>query len=258
MTFTYSVKVRKDGIPRIGRDARTLEEVRDHLLKNRNIVIRSLKTPCWEWTGLKGKSGYGAVFFRGKIWRTHRLSWFIKHGKIPDKIEICHDCDNPPCLNPAHLFMGTHLENMQNAKHKKRLVSHQGEDHGCSKLNEKQVTEIRSRYVANTNSVHILAKEFKVSKSTILLIATNRIWKHIPMPKEPSIARKKKIIRENGFKALFGSDHCNAKLDDETVKRIRADYASGIGGHGFLAKKFGVHKCTIQCVVTRKTWKHVC
>lgn len=95
-------------------------------------------------------------------------------------MEVCHHCDTPACWNPDHLFVGTHKDNMRDAYSKNRVPARIGEDHGCHKLTEDQVIEIRNRYVPRTDSRHVLAKEFGVSHSLIYLIASRQIWKHLP------------------------------------------------------------------------------
>jgi len=74
---------------------------------------------CWIWTGATVKK-YGEFAFEGKIQSTHRVSWQIHFGTIPDGMDVLHHCDNPPCINPKHLFLGTHSDNMQDAKRKGR------------------------------------------------------------------------------------------------------------------------------------------
>lgn len=85
---------------------------------------RTIKTDsgCWEWQGFvhKPPRAYGDTSYRGKSWRTHRLMYFLHHGPIAPKIEICHSCDNQRCINPAHLWAGTKFDNMRDCGQKKR------------------------------------------------------------------------------------------------------------------------------------------
>lgn len=79
-------------------------------------------TGCWIWQGFihKPPRNYGETYCRGKKWRTHRLMYRLKHGPIPDGMLVMHTCDNPPCCNPDHLRLGTHLENMRECREKDR------------------------------------------------------------------------------------------------------------------------------------------
>lgn len=68
---------------------------------------------CWEWVGSKRDYGYGQVYFKGKPARkAHRVAWELTHGPIPEGLDVLHDCDNPSCINPSHLHLGTHQQNM--------------------------------------------------------------------------------------------------------------------------------------------------
>lgn len=123
------------------------------------------KTPngCWLWKASFDECGYGHIKVRGKERRSPRVSWFLYKGSWP-KQQILHRCDNRACVNPEHLFEGTHLENMQDKKKKGRA---------SKKLTEAIVRDIRT----SEEPIDVLATRFGVSKSTINHVRSRRTWK---------------------------------------------------------------------------------
>lgn len=91
---------------------------------------------CWNWIGGGFNTGYGAFKIEGKQTTAHRASWTLHFGKIPDGLLICHKCDNRRCVNPAHLFLGTHRDNSQDALKKGRLKSHPKDNVACIRGHE--------------------------------------------------------------------------------------------------------------------------
>jgi hypothetical protein len=128
---------------------------------------------CWVWTAGKIQ-GYGSFSQDNKHIPAHRYSWFIHNGPIPDGLLICHHCDNRPCVNPAHLFLGTRADNQRDMAEKGRSLF--GERNSRSKLTEADVLAIRGN---NDLSRYELAELFNVSYSNITSIITRQRWKHI-------------------------------------------------------------------------------
>lgn len=132
---------------------------------------------CWLWNACTVGWGYGQLRLDDKRSMAHRLSWEIHNGKIPKRKWVLHHCDVPHCVNPSHLFLGTHVDNMADMKDKGRTGFVSGEDAQFSKLTEIEVRTIRlySEIMSNIE----LSDTFKVHRSTIWKIVTRRIWKHI-------------------------------------------------------------------------------
>ena len=136
---------------------------------------------CWEWTRGKRGSGYGAVEVvpgRGSI-AANRASWILTHGSIPDGMQVLHTCDNRPCVNPDHLFLGTNYDNVQDKVSKGRQWKPIGRKNHAAKLTEADVREIRRLYKTGKYGSDDLAKMFGVSKSSANKAATGFTWGHV-------------------------------------------------------------------------------
>ncbi len=149
-------------------------------LKQHVVDVAEL-TGCWHWPGSKNKDGYGRVWLNKTYRLAHRYSWEFHNGAIPSGLCVCHHCDNPACVNPAHLFLGTHRENIQDAVRKGRMRPQRmpGERHPNAKLTEEQVAKIRFRTKYKTMSRRELAESFGVSWSAIAHVQKGRGWNHV-------------------------------------------------------------------------------
>ena len=139
-----------------------------------------MKTPCILWTKSTDACGYGMRKYQGKVVRVHRIAYVIAHDLELDDIKgllVCHRCDNPPCHNPDHLFLGTHQDNTDDRQAKGRQVVHKGEDHGRAKLTWEAVEAIRKRYVPGVITQAALAKEFGVHHTIISKVLKGQLWR---------------------------------------------------------------------------------
>ncbi len=135
---------------------------------------------CWLWTANKDKDGYGKIYANRKHVRAHRVSWELHVGPIPSGLQVLHNCpsgDNPSCVNPAHLFLGTGLTNMRDKVAKGRCP--RGETSGKAKLTNADVIAIRSAFDAGERNVSAIARRFNIHYSTAGDIIRREIWKHV-------------------------------------------------------------------------------
>jgi hypothetical protein len=140
---------------------------------------------CWEYTEARSKTGYGQfqVGPRRQA-QAHRFSWLLAHGPIPPGMCVCHSCDNPACVRPTHLWLGTHAENMADMTRKGRQAKGDrvhvsiGSSNGNAKLTEDTVRDIRARLAAGEQQ-RALAAAYGASQSTIGLIARRITWRHV-------------------------------------------------------------------------------
>lgn len=123
-------------------------------------------------------TGYGQFKVNNKVQRAHRVSWTIHFGDIPDRLLICHKCDNPSCVNPSHLFIGTQFDNMKDAVTKGRL-NNKGEKQGCSKLTTEQVLKIRELYATGNYTQRGLGKLYGMCHGQINQIINRKAWTHV-------------------------------------------------------------------------------
>lgn len=137
---------------------------------------------CWEWIGAKKESGHGVIGIgtrKNGLIRVHRLSYIIHYGPISRKIKVCHTCDNPPCVKPDHLFLGTQLDNVRDCIAKGRHVYPpyvSGENVGNHKLFKEDIPRIRE-YAQNGMTHKNIASIFSVSRANISYIIRGNTWR---------------------------------------------------------------------------------
>jgi hypothetical protein len=130
---------------------------------------------CWTWTWSKNRKGYGQFYFRGSIKLAHRVSWILHNGEIADGLYVCHTCDNPACVRPDHLFLGTLADNNRDMFSKGRAGILRGEDHPFAKMSDEIVRKIRE----SSDGGRAAARSFGVPWSTFKSIRSRKSWKHV-------------------------------------------------------------------------------
>ncbi len=143
----------------------------------RRLLLRTSKyeTGCWVWEGAKRAFGYGVMKIGGRagaLFFTHRLSYALFVGPIPPGMLICHKCDNPPCLNPDHLFLGSASDNMRDMFNKGRWSSGK-----ATKLLKAQVLEIRA--LEGIVPARIIAERYGLARRSVYQILRRDTWRHI-------------------------------------------------------------------------------
>lgn len=152
-----------------------MKTVKERFLEN--VVLIPFHT-CQEWVGGKFNDGYGSFYMNKKNYRAHRASWEITNGAIPREMQVLHRCDNPGCVNPKHLFLGTQDDNIKDMVIKKRGRSHTLKGEACTtaKLTQRQVNEIRLQYKNGGITCKQLGNKYGVSEGNIGLIINNKTW----------------------------------------------------------------------------------
>lgn len=189
---------------------------------------------CWPWKGPLTDSGYARLDHDGSNLRASRYIWTIIHGPVPDGMYVCHTCDNPKCVNPRHLFLGTPQDN-EDDKHRKGRQS-KGGRHGRAKLTEQEVEAI----LTATGTANEIAAAFGVSFSLVGLIKSGRVWRDVhtrvgggvvPLPQAPRRPR----------------------LRDDEVEAIRADTRS----QAAIAADYGISQSNVSAIKRRKSHTHL-
>jgi hypothetical protein len=142
-------------------------------------------TGCIEWTGCRNNFNYGKISNEeGKTVYAHRLVYELKYGPIPKGMVVLHRCDNPPCCNEDHLFLGTKADNSSDMKSKGRQWRPTGEKNKKARLTEADVIEIRRRLATGKETIKEISRSFGVALPTIDSIKAGRNWSHVKNPED--------------------------------------------------------------------------
>jgi hypothetical protein len=236
-----------------------LEDYRDYNKMNYNLKIirrfwskvyipKDYENECWIWKGSIDDNGYGFFSINYKMVRVHRFAYECCYNLIPNGLLVRHTCDNPPCVSPYHLLIGTCQDNSNDAVKRNRIPH--GENHSNSKLTENDVKNILTTLYEGNYTCTEISNFYKVEPRNINRIASGKIWKNIynQLTKEQKEKIKFNVINN---KCLNSS---NLTIND--IKKIRELYSKNIKIKE-LIKIFNIRRQTISDIVNRKTWKHI-
>lgn len=204
-----------------------------------------LKTPnCWLWQGYLSPYGRFSIG-RDVTLQPHRLIYVLTYGPFDWSLEVCHNCDTPACVRPAHLFLGTEADNARDAWAKGRAAH--GERHGMASLGEQQVLAIRAALRAGEATTTV-ARRYGVSAPLVMAIKHRRLWRNVGDATEDA-AMPIGVAR--------GEDHRAAKLSGDDVRAIRDRYAAGGISQAKLGATYGVDQALISRIVRGQRWRHL-
>lgn len=212
--------------------------------------VRKTKTGCWEWIGSRDRSGYGQLSMIRTETRAHRFSMSLHLGRMLKEGEwVLHHCDNPPCVRPDHLFLGTNKDNMRDMTRKGRKPK--GEKAWASKLTNEEVKQIASLYQSGKWTYLELANKFDVCLNTIGFIIKAEKWNDVTRIKRKDNRQGRKMPSMNQ-----GESSGKAKIKNKDIPQIKRLRASGWLFKD-IANKYGVRSETIASMFRGKTWKHL-
>lgn len=207
----------------------SFQSIEAQTLLRSKLLARAQATEdgCWEWTGSRIPAGYGSMKWNGKNHGTHRLAYEAFKGPIPDGMMVRHTCDNPPCINPDHLLVGTGKDNTRDSLERGRFRNSKGEANNLAKLTNEDVVAIR----ASNELPSVLADKFGIGCTNVWQVRTGKTWKHVdlgePTPRAPGRP---------------------AKLTEDDIRAIRSSELTGKE----LATIFNVSQATVSMVRTGK------
>lgn len=198
---------------------------------------------CWNWTGSKNHNGYGSVRFLGKTELSHRVAYMVfKDADILGKV-VRHSCDNRACCNPAHLSIGTQLDNVNDMIDRGRKPS---------KLSNKDVEEIKRMYLDLGIKQSVIAKQFGVHKATISAVITGKNFSRLGVVEENILVVARLRTKHRGG----CESHWASKLTNDQVLLFRAEHAKGVS-QSEIACRYGINKQTLNKIINRVTWKAI-
>lgn len=152
--------------------------IRDYLInKIINYSSKDHSTGCWNWNKGKSDRGYAEISINARKERANRISYQVFIDEVPPHLFVCHTCDNPGCVNPDHLYLGTHQDNVDDKLDRDRQP--RGEEIKLAKLTEKDILKIRALWKEGFMSQESIAREFGVCQTTISRVILRQTWTHV-------------------------------------------------------------------------------
>lgn len=201
---------------------------------------------CWEWDGYCNDYGYG-IFNWNRHIKAHRFVFECYNGPIPDNLFVCHKCDNPPCCNPEHLFLGTEQDNKDDMVQKNRQAF--GISNGMAKLDDETVIEILENIrIGKYTTLQQLCSAYCIAESPIRDIFNRKLWKHVTVnyTDHDLLILRNKIRSTSGVRKLIHTDVVNIKT--------RLKVGEGLTS---IARDYEVSESAIYRIKNNQMWKNV-
>jgi hypothetical protein len=217
----------------------------DDISRFHELVQQRGDDDCWLWLGSIKNKGYGQFWYSHKQRLSHKIAYILAKGPIPENLHILHSCDNPPCCNPNHLFVGTNLENVRQKQERNRVIK--GSAVAVSRITEDDALAIRIRYASGGVTQAELGREYGIDDSVVSDIVRGTAWAHIGGPRT-SDGRSVNVAR--------GERRTTSKVTADTVRDMRSMYDSGESVKSIMVR-FGMSRQQTADIVRRKAWTHV-
>lgn len=187
---------------------------------------------CWNWQGTLVHK-YGSLTWQGRTWRAHRLAWVLTYGAIPSGLCVLHRCDNPRCVRPGHLFLGTQADNNRDRDEKGRRAGPSGEQCHNAILTAGKAKDVARRIrLGQTHAA--IAEGLGITLRSVDHVASGRTWKHLGLP---NMRRQE-------------------RMEPEKVRAIRAERIAG-GTVSGIARKYGLAKSSVSHICNYQRWANV-